>query len=72
MISVKEYANVRLEVEFKVLAGSISILEDNFGRMPLSQFLEVWGPEIQDSQVMVKLVFKENNNNGTRKDGSKS
>lgn len=49
------YAVAKLEVEFRVLAEELIILESNTRRMDLPQLLAVWQPEIISSKLYIQL-----------------
>lgn len=56
MISTREAVTVRLEVDFEVLAGELRIMEEDIKKMPLDQFLQVWGPETDGHRIMLRLI----------------
>lgn len=49
------YAIAKLEIEIRVLAEELIILESNTRRMPLPQLLTVWEPEIISSKLYIQL-----------------
>lgn len=59
MLALKTTAKIRLEIEFEILIGELRILEDDFKRMTLEEFIRVWEPEMTKRKVMLHLVGEE-------------
>lgn len=55
MITRKEKYKVKVEIELEVLAGELQVMEADLQRMPLKQFLEVWGPEKRSGSFWIKV-----------------
>jgi hypothetical protein len=66
LVGTREKVKVRLEIEFEVLAGELSIMEQDTKRMPLSKFIEVWSPEIKDANFMLRLVDIKEKRSGSK------
>jgi len=56
MITRREVAFIRLEVEFEVLLGEMQIVERDLREMPLSQFIEVYGPEKRAARLLIRVA----------------
>jgi len=56
LVNKRRYAIAKLEVEFRVLAEELIILETNTRRMDLPQLLTVWQPEIISSKLYIQLT----------------
>lgn len=56
MITRKETARIRLEIEFDVLVGELQIVEQDLLRMTLSEFVEVYGPEKKDARMLIRMT----------------
>ena len=55
MITRKELYQVRLEVDFEVIAGELQVMERDLDRMPLYQFLQVYDPERRSARLFVMI-----------------
>lgn len=56
MVGSKEEATARLEIDFRVLVGELRVMEDDIKRMSIRQFIDVWGPELKEARIMLKLI----------------
>lgn len=56
MIARKEKTKIILEIEFDVLFAELPIVENDLLRMTLHQFIQVYGPEMGDARMLIKMT----------------
>lgn len=67
MISLREEVIVRLEIDFKVLAGELGILHQNAVDLPLEKLITIWADQIDRSRLMILLQKLEDSHASQRK-----
>lgn len=60
MIGNTDDVYVRLEIEFKVIAGELDILEQNYLDHQLERLITMWGDQVIQTKLMVLLHESEN------------
>lgn len=55
MISLREEVIVRLEIDFKLIAGELGVFHQNAVDLPLEKLIAIWGDQIERSHLMVLL-----------------
>lgn len=64
---VKEMVEGRMEVDFRFLVGELSTFSQDFQRLPVTKFLEIWGPEIKGTRIMLRLMEEKENEQKNQK-----
>ena len=53
MISLREKVIVRLEIEFELIKGELSIMQQNALDHPLERLVTMWSDQIKQTNLMV-------------------